>query len=182
MATINNMLNNFYEKTDNIGVGDYILAYGSSGELIYLARIVSTSPKGDDTEEGTTTTTKTTSTTSTTTVATEPEDNQDTFNKNPYGNLSGGTYEDENTATPADIGYAVVDIATGESIVTQCLSLRSLLRLIGDKYSSYKVIDGSDIVITIGLVREQTTTTTTTTTTTDNPNKDIFPDRDLVTY
>lgn len=67
------------------------------------------------------------------------------------GTAPDGTYPDGDTADDPTVGYAVVDLANGNALVTQTLSLDGLLATLGNTFNNYSILSGSEVSLRVSL-------------------------------
>mgnify|MGYP000852369721 CR=1 FL=1 len=152
MATIIDDLDLQYKTS--FSVGDFVLIRDAGGNIVNICEVVTTNPYDTTT---TTTTTSTTSTTSTTTSSTTSQSGvpipPDSYvgDSMDNGNITSGTYNDEQSSTPNQVLYTLVDLQSGSALVDQAFSLESLLSEVSAKYSLYNILDGAKINLTVSF-------------------------------
>lgn len=119
----------------------------NTGEISQIGLVSSTNPSVSITTTTSTTQTDTSTATTSTTGATNTEENKDQNE----GAAPDGTYPDGDTADDPTVGYGVVDLANGNALVTQTLSLDGLLATLGNTFNNYSILSGSEVSLRVSL-------------------------------
>lgn len=131
-----------------MSVGDFVIIKDTNtGEISQIGLVSSTNPSVSTTTTTSTTQQSTTTTTSSTTGVTNTEENKDQNE----GTAPSGNYPNGDTAEDSTVGYTVIDLASGNALLTQTLSLDSLLETLGNTFNNYSILSGSEVSLRVSL-------------------------------